>query len=116
MRVYVEAHTLDLRTGSREQTNEFHIVFNATQPVAVVDAASSDAPLLTQPMSATAVAAPPRGVGDGMVGAEARGPGAAPPLHPGMQPSSYEEAMLYLEGRRRWLAAFAFASDAASKL
>lgn len=33
-------------------------------------------------------------------------------VHPGMQPDTYEEAMLYLEGRRRWLAAFAFAADA----
>ena len=33
MRVYVEAHTLDLRTGATEQTNEFHLVFHCSECV-----------------------------------------------------------------------------------
>ena len=91
MRVYVEAHTLDLRTGAREQTNEFHLVFHANERVLPGGAST---------------------LGDAHGGATT-GAAPSPEVHPGMQPDTYEEAMLYLEGRRRWLAAFAFAADPA---
>ncbi|KAL1523212.1 hypothetical protein AB1Y20_018164 [Prymnesium parvum] len=89
LRVYVEAHALDLRTGERDQTNEFHLVFNTKEDV-LEEAALVDTPLK-----------------DGEdIAIETTQHG-----HPGMQPNTYEEAMLYLEGRRRWLSSFGYASD-----
>ena len=58
LRVCVEAHKVNLATGEREPTNEFHFIFR----VPCEQGASTPVPI----------------------------------------PQTYEEGMLYLEGRRRW--------------
>ena len=84
LRVFVEAHKLSIRTGRREQTNDFHFIFRVQDPSGSPGQAVSVA-------SGRAATAKQGGVEEGT--AQSRQ----------VQPESYEEGMLWLEGRRRWL-------------
>lgn len=110
MRVYVEAHVLNLSTGEREQTNEFHIVFNTHKREPHIgclemDAEASDARSHESQSSRTTQ-------GDYASASYCQ----RDEKLPGMQPDTYEEAMLYLEGRRRCLASLPKSSEVRAKL
>lgn len=81
LRVCVHAYTLELSTGERDMTNEFHLVFDG-------DAGGRGAGGVA-PLASSAN--------------ETSEHGLPPPLPPQVQPETYEEGMLYLEGRRRWM-------------
>ena len=72
----VEAHKLSLRTGKREPANLFHFIFRPA-----------------------AAAAPPGSAG----GVDTLRQDVPPVCRREVLPETYEEGMLYLEGRRRWL-------------
>jgi acyl-coenzyme A thioesterase 9 len=76
LRVHVQAHRLDLRTDAREIMNDFHFIFRYDD--------DND------------------GIWDEH-NAKSGSEGSHPELQ--VQPDTYEEGMLYLEGRRRWMAA-----------
>ena len=83
LRVYVEAHHKSLRTGQQEPTCEFHFVFHTGMPKG--GDASTSAALL------------PAAGRPGDLDAKDEVP------HVQVQPTTYEEGLMFLEGRRRWM-------------
>ena len=77
LRVCVEAHKLSLRTGKREPANLFHFIFRPSATAEPPESAPGGVDTLRQDV---------------------------PPVYRReVLPETYEEGMLYLEGRRRWL-------------